>query len=66
MLFYLTDDITSSIDSGLTTQSNRLQSKKLQILRENNLQDNLWCGWDGLSWRLVTALKILCMDSLEM
>ncbi|XP_061483696.1 SET domain-containing protein 4 isoform X2 [Rhineura floridana] len=36
---------------------------KLSILREHKLLDNLTFGWDGPSWRLLTALKLLCLET---
>ncbi|XP_033002879.1 SET domain-containing protein 4 isoform X1 [Lacerta agilis] len=36
---------------------------KLSILQENNLLDNLTFDWDGPSWRLLTALKLLCLEA---
>ncbi|XP_048349487.1 SET domain-containing protein 4 isoform X2 [Sphaerodactylus townsendi] len=36
---------------------------KVSILQEYKLLDNLTFGWDGPSWRLLTALKLLCLDA---
>ncbi|XP_071800810.1 SET domain-containing protein 4-like isoform X1 [Asterias amurensis] len=59
------DDIIQCMDCRVTRHCNELQDRKLEIIRENNFQDNLCCGWDGLSWRLITALQIMCMDQVE-
>ncbi|XP_060090261.1 SET domain-containing protein 4 [Heteronotia binoei] len=36
---------------------------KVFILQEHRLLDNLTFGWDGPSWRLLTALKLLCLEA---
>ncbi|XP_044298138.1 SET domain-containing protein 4 [Varanus komodoensis] len=36
---------------------------KLSILQEHRLLDDLTFGWDGPSWRLLTALKLLCLEA---
>nr|XP_056714545.1 SET domain-containing protein 4 [Euleptes europaea] len=36
---------------------------KVSILKEHKHLDNLTFGWDGPSWRLLTALKILCLEA---
>ncbi|XP_074156778.1 SET domain-containing protein 4 isoform X2 [Sminthopsis crassicaudata] len=52
-----------SIDSlvdhlpSVDTQMN----KKLSLLKEHGFSENLTFGWDGPSWRLLTALKLLCL-----
>ncbi|XP_054830785.1 SET domain-containing protein 4 isoform X2 [Eublepharis macularius] len=35
---------------------------KVSILQEHKLLDNLTFGWDGPSWRLLTALKLVCLE----
>lgn len=37
--------------------------KKLSILEEHGFTGNLTFGWDGPSWRLLTALKLLCLEA---
>lgn len=37
--------------------------KKLCILEEHGLTGNLTFGWDGPSWRLLTALKLLFLEA---
>ncbi|KAJ6662412.1 hypothetical protein lerEdw1_011825 [Lerista edwardsae] len=39
------------------------EKQKLSILQEHKLLDNLTFGWDGPSWRLLTALKLLCLEA---
>ncbi|XP_026556321.1 SET domain-containing protein 4 isoform X1 [Pseudonaja textilis] len=41
------------------------KSMKLFILREHKLLDDLTFGWDGPSWTLLTALKLLCLEADE-
>ncbi|XP_053165944.1 SET domain-containing protein 4 isoform X2 [Hemicordylus capensis] len=36
---------------------------KHTILQEHNFLDNLTFGWDGPSWRLLTALKLVCLEA---
>uniref|UniRef100_A0A8C3VVX9 SET domain-containing protein 4 n=1 Tax=Catagonus wagneri TaxID=51154 RepID=A0A8C3VVX9_9CETA len=36
-------------------------NKKISILKDHNFIENLTFGWDGPSWRLLTALKLLCL-----
>ncbi|XP_062982719.1 SET domain-containing protein 4 isoform X2 [Elgaria multicarinata webbii] len=36
---------------------------KLSILQEHKLLADLTFGWDGPSWRLLTALKLLCLET---
>ncbi|KAM9036117.1 SET domain-containing protein 4 isoform X1 [Sarcophilus harrisii] len=56
-----------SIDSlvdhlpSVDTQMN----KKLSLLKEHGFSENLTFGWDGPSWRLLTALKLLCLGADE-
>ncbi|XP_038049324.1 SET domain-containing protein 4-like [Patiria miniata] len=59
------DDVICCMDDVLETESGILLRRKHQILEESNLLCNLSCGWDGLSWHLEIAIKILCMDSKE-
>nr|XP_033805022.1 SET domain-containing protein 4 isoform X2 [Geotrypetes seraphini] len=39
--------------------------KKLSLLKEHNFLENLTFGLDGPSWKLLTALKLLCLESGE-
>ncbi|XP_070606497.1 SET domain-containing protein 4 [Erythrolamprus reginae] len=41
------------------------KSVKLSILRDHKLLDDLTFGWDGPSWTLLTALKLLCLEADE-
>ncbi|XP_005375769.1 PREDICTED: SET domain-containing protein 4 isoform X2 [Chinchilla lanigera] len=38
-------------------------NKKISILKEHGFLENLTFGWDGPSWRLLTALKLLCLEA---
>ncbi|NXG03509.1 SETD4 protein, partial [Sakesphorus luctuosus] len=38
---------------------------KLSILKDHDLLENLTFGWDGPSWRLLTALKLLSLGADE-
>ncbi|XP_027271428.1 SET domain-containing protein 4 isoform X3 [Cricetulus griseus] len=37
--------------------------KKMSILKDRGFTENLTFGWDGPSWRLFTALKLLCLEA---
>uniref|UniRef100_A0A8C5KKL2 SET domain-containing protein 4 n=1 Tax=Jaculus jaculus TaxID=51337 RepID=A0A8C5KKL2_JACJA len=37
--------------------------KKISILKDHGFIENLTFGWDGPSWRLLTALKLLCLEA---
>ncbi|XP_024645814.1 SET domain-containing protein 4 isoform X2 [Macaca nemestrina] len=37
--------------------------KKISILKDHGYIENLTFGWDGPSWRLLTALKLLCLEA---
>ncbi|NXE96096.1 SETD4 protein, partial [Menura novaehollandiae] len=37
----------------------------LSILKDHDFLENLTFGWDGPSWRLLTALKLLCLGADE-
>ncbi|XP_030058057.1 SET domain-containing protein 4 isoform X2 [Microcaecilia unicolor] len=39
--------------------------KKLSLLKEHNFLENLTFGRDGPSWKLLTAVKLLCLGSGE-
>ncbi|XP_072471118.1 SET domain-containing protein 4 isoform X1 [Notamacropus eugenii] len=39
--------------------------KKISLLKEHGFSENLTFGWDGPSWRLLTALKLLCLGEDE-
>ncbi|XP_006271394.2 SET domain-containing protein 4 isoform X1 [Alligator mississippiensis] len=41
------------------------RNTKLSILKDHSLLENLTFGWDGPSWRLLTALKLLCLGADE-
>ncbi|NXK52747.1 SETD4 protein, partial [Chauna torquata] len=38
---------------------------KLSILKDHDFLENLTFGWDGPSWRLLTALKLLSLEADE-
>ncbi|XP_062970461.1 SET domain-containing protein 4 [Cynocephalus volans] len=38
-------------------------NKKISILKDHGFIENLTFGWDGPSWRLLTALKLLCLEA---
>ncbi|XP_059542391.1 SET domain-containing protein 4 isoform X2 [Myotis daubentonii] len=40
-------------------------NKKISILKDHDFIENLTFGWDGPSWRLLTALKLLCLEAGE-
>ncbi|XP_057360334.1 SET domain-containing protein 4 isoform X1 [Manis pentadactyla] len=40
-------------------------NKKISILKDHDFIENLTFGWDGPSWRLLTALKLLCLEAEE-
>ncbi|NP_001404055.1 SET domain-containing protein 4 isoform X2 [Mus musculus] len=37
--------------------------RKITILKDHGFTGNLTFGWDGPSWRLLTALKLLCLEA---
>ncbi|NWH20995.1 SET domain-containing protein 4 isoform X1 [Grus americana] len=41
------------------------RNAKLSILKDHDFLENLTFGWDGPSWRLLTALKLLCLQADE-
>ncbi|XP_055975608.1 SET domain-containing protein 4 [Sorex fumeus] len=45
--------------------ADKQMNKKISILRDHNLTEDLTFGWDGASWRLLTALKLLCLRAGE-
>ncbi|XP_049641745.1 SET domain-containing protein 4 [Suncus etruscus] len=45
--------------------ADKQMSKKISILRDHDFIENLTFGWDGPSWRLLTALKLLCLQAGE-
>lgn len=45
--------------------ADKQMNKKVSILRDHNLTEDLTFGWDGPSWRLLTALKLLCLRAGE-
>ncbi|XP_051782244.1 SET domain-containing protein 4 isoform X1 [Erpetoichthys calabaricus] len=54
---YVTEDV---LQSCMTNKDN-LVTQKFCYLKENNFLENLTFGCDGPSWRLMTALKLLCL-----
>ncbi|XP_045140503.1 SET domain-containing protein 4 isoform X2 [Echinops telfairi] len=45
--------------------TDKQMSKKIAILKDHGFLENLTFGWDGPSWRLLTALKLLCLEAGE-
>ncbi|XP_032634264.1 SET domain-containing protein 4 isoform X3 [Chelonoidis abingdonii] len=45
--------------------ADKQRNMKLSILKDHNLLENLTFGRDGPSWRLLTALKLLCLGGDE-
>ncbi|XP_006862623.1 PREDICTED: SET domain-containing protein 4 [Chrysochloris asiatica] len=45
--------------------ADKQMNKKISILKDHGFIDNLTFGWDGPSWRLLTALKLLCLQAGE-
>nr|XP_012638381.1 SET domain-containing protein 4 isoform X1 [Microcebus murinus] len=43
--------------------SDKQMNKKISILKDHGFIENLTFGWDGPSWRLLTALKLLCLEA---
>ncbi|NWR68014.1 SETD4 protein, partial [Bucorvus abyssinicus] len=41
------------------------RNAKLSILKDHDFLENLTFGWDGPSWRLLTALKLLSLEADE-
>lgn len=41
--------------------TDKQMTKKMSILKDHDFIENLTFGWDGPSWRLLTALKLLCL-----
>ncbi|XP_039714008.1 SET domain-containing protein 4 isoform X2 [Pteropus medius] len=41
-------------------------NKKISILKDHDFIENLTFGWDGPSWRLLTTLKLLCLEAEEL
>ncbi|XP_069886742.1 SET domain-containing protein 4 isoform X1 [Dipodomys merriami] len=44
-------------------QIDKQMNKKISILEDHGFMENLTFGWDGPSWRLLTALKLLCLEA---
>ncbi|XP_073928806.1 SET domain-containing protein 4 isoform X3 [Castor canadensis] len=44
-------------------QTDKQMNKKISILKDHGFIENLTFGWDGPSWRLLTALKLLCLET---
>ncbi|KAM9201241.1 SET domain-containing protein 4 isoform 2-T3 [Dugong dugon] len=45
--------------------TDKQMNKKIAILKDHGFIENLTFGWDGPSWRLLTALKLLCLEAGE-
>nr|XP_027785013.1 SET domain-containing protein 4 isoform X1 [Marmota flaviventris] len=43
--------------------TDKQMNKKISILKDHGFIENLTFGWDGPSWRLLTALKLLCLEA---
>ncbi|XP_077735259.1 SET domain-containing protein 4 isoform X3 [Canis aureus] len=46
--------------------TDKQMNKKISILKDHDFIENLTFGWDGPSWRLLTALKLLCLEAEEL
>ncbi|XP_054432041.1 SET domain-containing protein 4 [Pteronotus mesoamericanus] len=46
--------------------TDKQMNKKISILKDHDFIENLTFGWDGPSWRLLTALKLLCLRAGEL
>ncbi|XP_035686977.1 SET domain-containing protein 4-like isoform X2 [Branchiostoma floridae] len=60
---FTADDVVACLavkQNGLSSKN--LLQKKMELLSQENLTVNLSCSGEGLSWRLQTALQVLCMD----
>ncbi|NWU94516.1 SETD4 protein, partial [Upupa epops] len=58
---YVSSDILLKYFPVLDKQRNA----KLSILKDHDFLENLTFGWDGPSWRLLTALKLLSLEADE-
>lgn len=45
--------------------TDKQMNKKISILKDHDFIENLTFGWDGPSWRLLTTLKLLCLEAEE-
>ncbi|XP_024417211.2 SET domain-containing protein 4 isoform X2 [Desmodus rotundus] len=45
--------------------ADKQMDRKISILKDHDFTENLTFGWDGPSWRLLTALKLLCLRAEE-
>ncbi|XP_003229810.2 SET domain-containing protein 4 isoform X1 [Anolis carolinensis] len=67
--FVSRDNPHSSVYVGTDTllknvfPEDKQRPKKLSILQEHKLLDDLTFGWDGPSWKLLTALKLLSLEA---
>ncbi|XP_047731753.1 SET domain-containing protein 4 isoform X4 [Prionailurus viverrinus] len=59
---YVSEDILVKYLPSTDKQMN----KKISILKDHDFIENLTFGWDGPSWRLLTALKLLCLEAEEL
>ncbi|XP_066283087.1 SET domain-containing protein 4-like [Branchiostoma lanceolatum] len=61
---FTADDLVAclSVDDRNGLSNENLLQKKMELLSQESLTQNLSCSTEGLSWRLQTALQILCMD----
>ncbi|XP_022408509.1 SET domain-containing protein 4 [Delphinapterus leucas] len=46
--------------------TDKRMNQKISILEDHDFIENLTFGWDGPSWRLLTALKLLCLEAEEL
>ncbi|XP_011363953.2 SET domain-containing protein 4 isoform X3 [Pteropus vampyrus] len=46
--------------------TDKQMNKKISILKDHDFIENLTFGWDGPSWRLLTTLKLLCLEAEEL
>ncbi|KAM9088481.1 SET domain-containing protein 4 isoform 3-T22 [Megaptera novaeangliae] len=46
--------------------TDKWMNQKISILEDHDFIENLTFGWDGPSWRLLTALKLLCLEAEEL
>ncbi|NXI38803.1 SETD4 protein, partial [Galbula dea] len=56
---YVSSDILLKYFPPLDKQRNA----KLSILKDHDFLENLTFGWDGPSWRLLIALRVLCLGA---
>ncbi|XP_078699190.1 SET domain-containing protein 4-like [Branchiostoma floridae x Branchiostoma belcheri] len=60
---FTVDDLVACLAADMNDMSSKnLLQKKRELLSQENLTEDLSCSAEGLSWRLQTALQVLCMD----